>query len=205
MENQFDKAATSWDNNPRRVELAKNVLRQIRKHIPINDNMVALDYGTGTGLILLGIQPLVQHITGMDNSEGMLKVLQKTIEDAGITNVTLHKHNIEKEKLPVNQYDLIFANMTLHHIENINAFFTETFRALNNQGTLCIIDLETEDGSFHSPEFQVAHHGFSKDFLKSELSNTGYTVQKTPTFFTINKNQKHYPVFMAIAQKPTAR
>ena len=48
----FDTAASTWDEEPRRVKLAGNVAAAIIDTIQPNRTMDVLDFGCGTGLIL---------------------------------------------------------------------------------------------------------------------------------------------------------
>jgi len=199
----FDTLASEWDNNPRRVKLAKKAVAEIKKNVEIHQNMKVLDYGTGTGLVLLNLQSEVEHVTGMDNSQGMLDVLQKKLENAKITNVKLQKHDIDKEILPENQYDLITINMALHHIEDTNAFAKKTHKALKKGGYLCITDLVTEDGTFHENNNGVRHFGFDTQKLSEILENNDLKIEKKYIYNEIIKHDKNkkFPIFIIISKK----
>jgi predicted TPR repeat methyltransferase len=67
-ERDFDKEAASWDQGPGRIKLANDVAKAIKDDIRITPDMGALDFGCGTGLLTLQMQPLVRTITGVDSS-----------------------------------------------------------------------------------------------------------------------------------------
>ena len=206
MANNFDDVAQNWDANSLRTDLAIHVIDEIKKNVTLNKNMHVLDYGTGTGLILMGIQPFVASITGMDNSQGMLDVLNEKITSAKIHNVKFKQHNIETDELGTDLYDLIVSNMTLHHISDTADFLRKTFKALKNGGTLCVTDLETEDGTFHqNHDFSVKHLGFNKQDLKKLLEKQDFQSSNVYTYYSIRKlsepGEKQYPVFIAVAKK----
>jgi predicted TPR repeat methyltransferase len=46
--------------------------------------MEALDYGCGSGLVTLGLQPLAGRITGADGSQEMLQVLSRKVRERGM-------------------------------------------------------------------------------------------------------------------------
>jgi ubiquinone/menaquinone biosynthesis C-methylase UbiE len=46
-----------------------------------------LDYGAGTGLLTLNLQPQVAAIVAMDSSAGMLEKVTEKLHAAGIRNV----------------------------------------------------------------------------------------------------------------------
>jgi cyclopropane fatty-acyl-phospholipid synthase-like methyltransferase len=56
----FDAVAASWDQEPRRVKLARDVVEAIRRELPLTPEMEVLDYGCGSGLVTLGLQPFVK-------------------------------------------------------------------------------------------------------------------------------------------------
>ncbi len=60
----FDKAAPTWDQEPQRVKLASDVARAIAETAHPDRGMDVLDFGCGTGLLTLQLQPLVRSITG---------------------------------------------------------------------------------------------------------------------------------------------
>lgn len=63
----FDKAAATWDEDPRRVKLAEDVAAAILREAVLSKDMDALDFGCGIGLVTLKLQPYVRSITGADS------------------------------------------------------------------------------------------------------------------------------------------
>jgi ubiquinone/menaquinone biosynthesis C-methylase UbiE len=87
MKKDFDKEALSWDLNSGRVRLAADIAAALKKEIRITQDMKVMDYGCGTGLLTLSLQPLVKEITGVDTSQGMLDVLRDKIQKQVISNI----------------------------------------------------------------------------------------------------------------------
>ena len=75
----FDKEAASWDENPARVKVVKDIFEAIVRQVTITSDMDVLDFGCGTGLLSLQLQPFVRSVTGMDSSQGMLDVLKQKV------------------------------------------------------------------------------------------------------------------------------
>jgi predicted TPR repeat methyltransferase len=117
---QFDKKAKSWDKSSRRYKVAQSFANFVKKNVSINNDMNILDYGCGTGLVAYEFDEMVKTITGMDSSTKMIEeFLAKSDKDT----IKAIKHDINKDNLEINSFDLIVSSMTLHHIEDINTFF----------------------------------------------------------------------------------
>jgi len=99
----FDKEAATWDENPGRVKMANNVANTILDAISLKNTMKVLDFGCGTGLLTLRLQPFVASITAVDSSAGMLEVLNRKIESQNITNITTEHLDIAPFYLVSNQ------------------------------------------------------------------------------------------------------
>jgi tRNA (cmo5U34)-methyltransferase len=202
--NHFDKAALEWDQKKRRVELAHSIAENISK-LPLNNQMKAMEYGCGTGLVGLTLAPRLGSLVAIDTSSGMLEVLSEKIAELGITNVTPLCLDLTVETY--NQhFDLIFSAMTLHHIEDTDLILTKFSQLLTAGGYLAIADLDSEDGSFHSAGAGEKHYGFSRELLSDKLLDLGFSSLQFKTAHTINKvNEeginREYPVFLLSAQK----
>ncbi|QXE89258.1 class I SAM-dependent methyltransferase [Geomonas subterranea] len=201
----FDAVAGQWDQEPRRLKLAQDVVEAMRKAIPLNSGMYALDYGCGSGLVTLGLQPFVGHITGADSSPGMLEVLNRKIEAQGLENVATMPLDLEKQNLE-RSFDLIVSSMTLHHVRDVPALVASLAQALKPGGWLALADLETEDGRFHDDPTGVLHHGFSRDFLTGEFARNGLDGLGVVTAASIEKSaadgsSRRYPVLLCVGHK----
>ena len=139
--NRFDLAASSWDNNSKRVQIAQSAVENIVKHVPLNSNFDILDYGCGTGLLGFGLSEFAKSVTGMDSSKGMIDEFNKKANELGFKNVSAIYHDIHDNHLPCNTFDMIASSMTLHHINDTNDFLAKCALSLKDNGYLCINDL----------------------------------------------------------------
>lgn len=202
----FDAAAAGWDQDPRRVKLAQDVVAAVRRELPLSGEMEALDYGCGSGLVTLGLQPFVGHITGADSSQGMLEVLKGKLRDQGIANVDTQWIDLDQQEPLPGRYDLIVSSMTLHHVRDVAALIGSLAQLLKPGGWLALADLEREDGSFHDDSTGVLHHGFDRDFFRSVFSANGLAEIRMVTAATIEKpdgtgGRRAYPVLLCLARK----
>ena len=202
----FDAAAAGWDEEPRRVKLAQEITSAICRELPLAPQMEALDYGCGSGLVTLGLQPFVARITGADSSKGMLEVLERKLRDRGIGNVAARFIDLEQQRLD-GSYHLIVSSMTLHHVQDVAALIGSLVRMLKPGGWLALADLESEDGAFHDDPTGVQHRGFDRELFRAECSSNSLTDIRIVSAATIDKSdpaggERHYPVLLCLARKP---
>ncbi len=92
----------------------------------------------------------------------------------------------------------------LHHVRDVDAILRAFHALLRPGGTLCVSDLDAEDGSFHGAGFE-GHHGFRRDALAASLAAAGFRDARFETVFEIEKpgvaGARRYPVFLAMARR----
>ncbi len=205
-ETRFDREAAHWDSNPTRVELARAIGVRICETIELQPNWRVLDYGAGTGLVTLSIQPFVESIEAVDLSVGMLDMLAKKIASTGIPNVATRQWDLEKEPYPVADFDLVVSSMTLHHLRNVPLVFSRFAALLKPGAWLAVADLDTEDGNFHGPATDVFHHGFNRVQIGKWLGDAQFQDISVSNAHVINKSDalgqmRRYGVFLVTAKK----
>lgn len=201
----FDTAAQTWDQEPRRLKLAQEVVAAMCRELPLDNSMQALDYGCGSGLVTLGLQPFVGRITGADSSKGMLEVLQRKVMEQGLNNVATMSIDLEHQHLE-QTYDLIVSSMTLHHVQDVANLIGSLAKALTPGGWLALADLESEDGTFHDDPKGVLHHGFSREFLSGAFSRAGLADVRVVTATAVDKKREggpvvKYPVLLCLGRR----
>lgn len=202
----FDQAAATWDEKPQRVQLAQEVADAILREVPITTTMNALDFGCGTGLLTLQLQPHVRTIIGADSSQGMLNILNTKIAAAGLDNVCSMHYSAERKGNLQGKYHLIVSCMTLHHVRDIEPLFAQLYAAMIPGGVLCLADLDAEGGRFHDDNTGVFHFGFDRSELQAMLGATGFQGMRALTATEIAKPHadgtlSHFPVFLVIAHR----
>jgi 2-polyprenyl-3-methyl-5-hydroxy-6-metoxy-1,4-benzoquinol methylase len=202
----FDKEAATWDQNPGRVKLADDVADSIIREIQPTGDMDILDFGCGTGLVTLRLQPFAKTITGADSSKGMLGVLQDKVSRSGLKNVKTQFVDFEKGERVAGTFHLVVSSMTLHHIHDPAPLFRQLHDLLNPGGILCISDLDKEDGSFHGDNTGVLHFGFDRQHLKGLLEKAGFREVRDVTAAAVEKEiegkgKRTFTVFLIIGEK----
>lgn len=199
--NRFGELAKIWDEAPYRVENTKKIGQAIVKNVPLSKNWKVLDLGAGTGLLTFYIQPYVKAIDAVDNSQGMLEKLKEKAESANILTINPILKDLEKDNLGENEYDAIISSKALHHMKDITSFLRKLYKTLKKGAYLAIADLEKEDGDFHSDNDRVYYFGFSKEELENYFKEAGLENFKFLIVNKIEKNNKEYPIFLAIGKK----
>jgi ubiquinone/menaquinone biosynthesis C-methylase UbiE len=202
----FNAAAGTWDENPMRVKMGKDVARAIRDTIGLTPDMDVLDFGCGTGLLTLQLQPYVRTITGTDSSPGMLEVLTAKIGAGGLTSVRTSLFDPENPVSLEGEYDLIVSSMTFHHIPEIPTLLDILCSHLRPGGRLAIADLDREGGRFHDSNEGVFHFGFDRALLKKEMEDAGFAKVRNRTAAIIHKSSpvcqdRSFTVFLMTAGK----
>lgn len=206
MKRDFDKAASSWDENPGRVKMAGCVAGAIRAEIPISSDMDAIDYGCGTGLITFALQPYLRSITGLDSSQGMLDELERKASDQGISNVHTMRADLENGTVPNLQVNLLTTSMTMHHISDIGTVLRAFNGMLCDGGYLAVADLDSEGGEFHADNTGVVHFGFDRDDFTQMLKSSGFEDIKATTACIFpkevaGKGIREFTIFLITAKK----
>ena len=202
----FDREAASWDKEPGRVKLATDITDAIRQDVELSSDMDVLDFGCGTGLVTLQLQPFIHSITGVDGSHGMIDILKQKIEERNLTNVKTRLIDMEKGDDLEGSYHLIVSSMTFHHIKEIRALLDQFYQVALPSGYLCIADLDPEEGLFHSDNKGVVHFGFNREKMCQSFIEAGFENVRHRTAATVikpvnNGKMTEFTVFLVTGQK----
>jgi cyclopropane fatty-acyl-phospholipid synthase-like methyltransferase len=201
--NRFDQAATTWDEEPQRVTLARAVAGEIAREIHLSSDIDVLDFGCGTGLLTLALQPLVHSVTGADTSSGMLDVLRQKVQALGLANVETILLDPQVPLSVGTRFHLIVSSMALHHVADLASLFKQFHELLHSGGQLALADLDREDGSFHEDGSGVFHLGFERSQLQGLLAEAGFPSSGlgATTAIVTRKGSHDYPVFLITGRK----
>ncbi len=202
----FNAAAASWDEKPERVKLAGEVAEAIIRQVAPSKTMKVADFGCGTGLVSLRLQPLVASITGIDSSPGMLDILKAKITQGKLTNIDTRLIDVEKGEALTGEYDLITSSMTLHHMRDPEALLQQLAAALVPGGILAIADLELDGGLFHDDNTGVFHHGFDRAAVRAMFAEAGFADIRDSRATEITKpaadgSKRTFSVFLVSGRK----
>jgi ubiquinone/menaquinone biosynthesis C-methylase UbiE len=186
--------------------LARAVGEAIGRAIPFQPGWRALDYGAGTGLLSLNLQPRVASMVAVDTSTGMLEKLMQKLAAAAISNVQTRHWDLEAKPFPEAGFDLVVSSMTLHHLRNVPLVLSRLADILRPGAWLAVADLDSEDGSFHGQADDVFHHGFERGQIAGWLTNARLRWVSVSDAHSMSKPSstgqvRSYGIFVAVGQK----
>lgn len=200
----FDAKARTWDEDASKHERARRVAEAIVARAPSLAGKTLLEYGAGTGLLGLLLQPHVAEVTLADASPEMLAVASRKIAAAGLGNARTLPLDLTAGPAPGLRFDVVCSLLTLHHIPDTDGILRAFHGLLPPGGLLCLADLDREDGSFHGAGFD-GHNGFDRAELAGRLARAGFRDVRIETACEVRKETaagiRSFPLFLAIAER----
>jgi len=200
----FDDVAREWDNE-KRIERAKIIANKIKSTISMGQDKSAMEFGCGTGLVSFNLHNEFKNITLIDTSKEMINIANNKIDALNLKNINTYCGDLVESKYN-EKFDIIYSSMALHHVVDINKLCKEFYNLINLNGTLCIVDLNKDDGSFHKNEIGFnGHNGFSNGWLKNILETNGFSNIRSETFYEgtkeVDDHELIYSLFIITADK----
>ena len=125
---------------------------KILKEIGLKKNMVAAEFGCGSGTFVIGLAKELKEekVYGLDAQEEPLSALMGKVRQERLSNIETIRCNLEEEggsTLPDDFLDLILIPNVLFQADNKKAVIRESERILKKHGKVLIIDYK-KDSSF---------------------------------------------------------
>jgi len=201
----FDAMARTWEANPGHLERTRAIAGGIRQIVPLSRDMRAIEFGSGTGLLSFALREDLGSVVATDPSQGMIDVLAEKIRATGIGNIAALRLDLASDPLPNGPFHLVFLQMALHHIPDVDGFLRTSHGLLAPGGWLCVADLDTEDGSFHGAGTEGVHLGFDRTDLVQHVEGAGFQALDISTVFEIRKEveggERVFPIFLLVARR----
>jgi tRNA (cmo5U34)-methyltransferase len=203
--NEFDIKASGWDSNPMHWDRSKAIAKEMQRALPLKRGMKALEFGAGTGILSFMLKDYFEEITLMDSSTEMVKIINEKITISGVKNFKPILFDLEHNDYTDKHFDLIFTQMVLHHVGDIDSILHRFNNMLIPGGYLAIADLYPEDGSFHGDGFN-GHLGFKIEELTGKVGRINFTNISHLECYVIKREvpgqqMQQYPVFLLTASK----
>jgi ubiquinone/menaquinone biosynthesis C-methylase UbiE len=202
----FDKEAATWDENPARLKVGTDIADALAKAVRWSAEMDIFDFGCGTGQQTLRLAPAVGSVTALDSSEGMLDVLRRKAASLGLANVRAANSATYDWAGNRGRFDAGLCSLALHHIEDVDALLVRFRDLLKPGGSLCLVDLDSDGGEFHTDNTGVFHFGFERAALQRTLTALGFGAIQCGTATSVTKPTaggalRTFPLFLIVARK----
>lgn len=139
----------------------------------------ALEIGPGEGAFLPTLSRLAQRVVAVDNSDDMLARAQSRCEDEGLGNVELVAGETDTVLARSEQFDLIVANMVMHHVPSPADIFVDAAALLKDDGLLVISDLCSHDQNWVKANCGDLWLGFEPEELSAWAQDAGLAIGET--------------------------
>jgi len=207
MKSAFDDKSKTWDTELK-IKRAKRISDEIIKRLPLKPKDEVLEFGCGTGLISFNLLNYAKHFTLLDNSEGMIAVVNEKITKLHLKNIMPVWGDITSNQIIAKRYDALYSSMALHHvidIEQIGKIFSDL---IADNGYLCIVDLTEEDGTFHKDDNDfIGHNGFNVIKLAAVFESYGFSTEYSKVFYKdikiVDGKDFEYSLFILVMKKLT--
>lgn len=201
---EFDSVAREWDNKPDRLERSMAIAEKMLEALVPGPSRTALEFGAGTGILSLLLKDSFSEITMMDSSQEMVKVMEEKVANGQQYHLKPLFFDLEKAPYTRQKVDVIFTQMVMHHVHELDLVLSRFREMLNPDGQLAIVDLYAEDGSFHGESFK-GHLGFKPEELSDRLKSNGFKAIQYEPCYVMQKETaeglvKDFPLFLLVAK-----
>lgn len=200
MTDFFADKARTWNEHPFKMRMVQQFFNYVTSNIAFSRDSVVLDFGCGTGLIGFSLMDLCRKVVFVDNSPAMLEVLTEKLQEQNCAVDRFAVHAGDINTYSDERVDIVVSNMVLHHCEDIESAIKGCFESLKANGKVVMVDLKSEDGSFHAPEV-VPHNGFETIALKRLFEKVGFRNVLIENFDPMRKGDRTYERWVLVADK----
>jgi SAM-dependent methyltransferase len=142
---------------------------------------LALDIGTGDGLLLDVLAPVYQRVIAVERSQAQLARVSERVAARGFHNVSLFSGSHDDVTLwqrvdDLGGADLVFAGRTLHHASRPQAAVQSFARLLKKGGHLVVLDYLPHDMEVLRTEHGDVWSGFSSQAMAELFESANLTL-----------------------------
>lgn len=157
---------------------------EIAAAIGLKPGMTVADVGAGTGIYAPVFSKAVGDsgkVYAVDISKPLLAFIEKSMKDAGITNVTTVLGSDKSINLPPNSVDVVFTSDVYHHFEYPQVILADIRRVLKDGGQFIVVDYDHVPGV--TTPSMLQHVRTDKKTVIAEVTQAGF---KPPEEVTIS-------------------
>ena len=114
----WNKFSAKYDNQLKRYERTYlKTIENTKKYLDKND--IVLDYGSGTGIILVGIADCVKEIHAIDIASKMIDVARRKADERNLQNIHFAQTDVFDDRFKEKSFDVIFAFNILYLLSDV--------------------------------------------------------------------------------------
>ncbi|MDX1636200.1 MAG: metalloregulator ArsR/SmtB family transcription factor [Marinobacter sp.] len=151
------------------------VANLLRQRAARHDWQTALEIGPGEGGFLPVLARLCPQVVALDNSRDMLAKATRTCIEEKLNNVDLIEGVTDTLLARGDAFDLVVANMVLHHVPSPADILLDAAALMNTGGCLVISDLCSHDQEWASENCGDLWLGFEPEELTAWATEAGLT------------------------------
>jgi len=143
VQKTFNNIADNYDklNSIMSLGTHQKWRRKATDKIEVNpERILDLCCGTGDWTIMLANRFRHSKITGLDFSQGMLKLAHQKIGKSGVTNITLESGDAMNLRFPDDSFDVVTIGFGLRNVPDANKVLQEIYRVLKPEGQLICLE-----------------------------------------------------------------
>lgn len=187
----YYKAFNTPSTLAQRVERFANTIVEKTK---LNNSMDVLDFGCANGLVGLNLIKNTKKVSFLDPFQDAINQVQKGVDFLGYKNYALINKVIEE--YDGDKFDVIFASVSLHHVEDFKAALCKMHSLLKPNGKLAIIDIY--EG--HHPDIpNLPHNGFDPKVLVEAVKEAGFLDTQWEDYGSFEHANTRIPIFFVSA------
>lgn len=111
------------------------VEKYLRHSIPF-DKCLSVGCGFGSVERSLAKLDVAREIVGTDIAPGAIEEAKRRAEAEHLSNIRYYVADLNREQLPSDEYDVIWANGSLHHMADVDGVVSRLYSALRDGGYL---------------------------------------------------------------------
>jgi ArsR family transcriptional regulator len=163
-----------------------------------------VDFGTGTGRMLLLFSARAAESEGIDFSHRMLTVARANLERAGVSNSRVRFGDVTAAPFGDASADLVIVHQVLHYLDTPGDAIAEAARVLMPGGKLLVIDFAPHDLEFLRAEHGHRRLGVRHDALTEWAAHAGLNLEAPRSFEPPTQGAPGLTVNIWRATKPAA-
>lgn len=185
----------------RKMRESVEFIQFAEQHFGIAEDAAVVDFGCGPyGFVGKNLIPRTKRVIFCEDSNSVIAELRENLKSQPPNKYEVWENGIKEDAEAA--ADVLLSSMVMHHIDDIDRLAADCFKLLKKGGKILIMDLKTEDGSFHGTKV-VPHKGFDPDTVKDVFEKAGFANAYWVDYkaYHMETTNRFYERFAIIAEK----